>query len=74
MLYFQVNERGRRRNDLHFLFSTSLVPVLLADWPELPFLTPFQFASFELWPQKWGRFFWGRFNGIAQVGSMKLVR
>jgi len=45
--------------DLHSPFSTSHIkPVRLADRPlASPFLTFLPIASFELWPQQWGRFF-----------------
>jgi hypothetical protein len=45
--------------DLHSPISTSHnKPFRQADWPlASPFLTFLPFASFELWPQKWGRFF-----------------
>ena len=51
--------------DLHSPFSTSHnKPVRLADRPlASPFLTSYPFASFELWPQQWGRFFWGGLQG-----------
>jgi len=46
--------------DLHSPFSTSHIkPLRLADRSlASPFLTFLPFASFELWPQKWGRFFY----------------
>ena len=45
--------------DLHSPISTSHnKSIRQADWPlASPFLTFLPFASFELWPQKWGRFF-----------------
>jgi len=45
--------------DLHSPFSTSHnKPLRLADRPlASPSLTFLPFASFELWPQQWGRFF-----------------
>ena len=45
--------------DLHSPFSTSHIkPLRLADRSlASPFLTFLPFASFELWPQQWGRFF-----------------
>jgi|HubBroStandDraft_6_1064221.scaffolds.fasta_scaffold05221_6 hypothetical protein len=45
--------------DLHSPFSTSHnKPFRPPDRPlASPFLTFLPFASFELWPQKWGRFF-----------------
>ena len=47
--------------DLHSPFSTSHVkPIRPPDRPlASPFLTFLPFASFELWPQQWGRFFGG---------------
>jgi hypothetical protein len=47
--------------DLHSPFSTSHVkPIRQPDRPlASPILTFLPFASFELWPQKWGRFFGG---------------
>ena len=56
--------------DLHSPFSTSHIkPIRQPDRPlASPFLTFLPFASFELWPQKWGRFFLlpGRFEFLER--------
>jgi hypothetical protein len=54
--------------DLHSPFSTSHHKLVrLADRPlASPFLTFLPFASFELWPQQWGRFFWGRASAMSR--------
>jgi hypothetical protein len=69
-----VHERGRKAYEfdpLVSLFSTQRpMPLLQRErhlW--LPFLSFPPIASFKLWPQKWGRFFWEvlrRENPLAQ--------
>jgi hypothetical protein len=57
--------------DLHSPFSTSHTPVRHADWPlASPFLTFLPFASFELWPQKWGRFFCVHVTNCTNSGAI----
>jgi hypothetical protein len=61
--------------DLHSPFSTSHKPVRHADWPlTSPFLTFLPFASFELWPQKWGRFFCDQGTNCTDNGAINSSR
>jgi hypothetical protein len=61
--------------DLHSPFSTSHnKPLRPPDRPlASPFLTFLPFASFELWPQKWGRFFWGVAQAWRRLKARKLA-
>jgi hypothetical protein len=55
-----TKEAATQRNDLHYLFQSPFPEALLRPAKRLlllPILNPTKLDLFEMWPQRWGRFF-----------------